>query len=42
MSVDIYEAKPVAEDDSAEKATMDMIKEELNKEMGDDTGGDGQ
>ena len=39
VSVDVYEAKE-KDQDNAEKATMDMIKEELNNELGDD-GADG-
>ena len=41
ISVDVYEAKE-KDQDNAEKATMDMIKEELSKEMGDDAGADSE
>ena len=39
VSVDVYEAKE-KDQANAEKATMDMIKEELTKEMGDEGGED--
>lgn len=41
VSVDVYEAKE-KDQANAEKATMDMIKEELSKEMGDDAGEESQ
>ena len=34
--VTLHETKSVTEEEDAERKTMDMIKEELSKEMGDD------
>ena len=34
--VTLHESKTVTEEEDAERKTMDMIKEELSKEMGDD------